>query len=93
MNPFNFYITYIGEFADLIGPHIEFIEEGIRSQESADKEMRLDLLESLKSEAQGHRASMTFHYWFNLNFRLSILATSIDENAIIPQRHQCPNGK
>ena len=73
--------SHIQEFAELIDIHIAFIEEGIQSQNfsNKDKEMRLNLLESLKSEAQEHQDSqkVTYRYWFNLNFRLSILATPI----------------
>ena len=74
--------SHIQEFADLIDIHIAFIEEGIKYQGFfSDKEMRLSLLESLKSEAQEHQDSqkVTYRYWFNLNFRLSILATPITQ--------------
>ena len=72
INPFT---SHIPELADLIEPHIEFIEESIRSQEFDDKKIRLNLLELLKREVQKHRRSMTYRNWFNLNFLLSILAT------------------
>ena len=74
INPFT---SHIEEFADLIDPHIEFIKEGIQSQDSDDKEIKLNLLESLKSEAQRHQnlSQVTYRWWFNFNFLLSILAT------------------
>ena len=73
--------SHIKEFADLIDKHVEFIEEGIESQESDDKETRLGLLELLKSEAQERQnlEQVTYLWWFNFNFRLSILATPIDK--------------
>ena len=77
INPFT---SHIQEFANLIDPHTEFIEEGVKYQGFSDKEMRLSLLEALKHEAQEHQDSqkVTYRYWFNLNFRLSILATPTD---------------
>ena len=74
INPFT---SHIQEFADLIDTHIEFIKEGIQSQDSDDKEMRLNLLESLKSEARKRQnlEEVTYRWWFNFNFLLSILAT------------------
>ena len=80
IDPFTYHIK---EFADLIDTHIEFIKKGIQSQDvsASDKEKRLSLLESLKSEAQRYRSleQVTYRYWFNLNFRLSILATPKDQ--------------
>ena len=89
----DFSTYHIQEFAGLIGPRIDFVEKGIRSQESDDKEMRLNLLESLRSEVQ-NRPLITYQDWFNLNFLLSILATPVDKmpsflrdiNALIANR-------
>ena len=68
---------HIPEFAELIDVHIAFIEEGIKSQSSADKSERLELLEILKFEVQHRKSSktVTYRYWFNLNLRLSLLTT------------------
>ena len=78
INPFT---SHIEEFADLIDPHIEFIKEGIKSQDFDDKETKLNLLESLKSEAQRHQtlSQVTYRWWFNFNLRLSILVTPISQ--------------
>ena len=69
--------SHIKEFADLIDRHIEFIERGISSQESSDKQIRLNALDLLKAEAQQLRDSkqVTYQWLFGLNFRLSIIAT------------------
>ena len=79
INPFT---SHIKEFANLLGTHIRFIEEGIKSQDASalDKEIRLNLLESLKFEAQERQNSerVTYRWWFSFNFRLSILATPKD---------------
>ena len=73
----NPYTTHIQEFADQINSHITFIEEGIRSQESSDKNYRLSKLEILKTEAESRQKarSVTYRWWLNFNLRLSILAT------------------
>ena len=72
---------HIPEFAELIDTHIAFIEEGIKSQSSTDKAERLELLERLKLEVQHRKSSetVTYRYFFNLNLRLSILATPKEE--------------
>ena len=74
----NPHTTHIQEFSDLIDRHIAFVEQGINSQEANDKTHRLKLLEKFKSEAQFRKTSkeVTYRWWVNFNFRLSILATS-----------------
>ena len=73
----NPYTTHIPEFADQVNSHITFIEEGIISQESSDKNYRLSKLEILKTEAESRQKarSVTYRWWLNFNLRLSILAT------------------
>ena len=80
------YTLHIQEFAALIDTHIDFVERGImESQRISDSEKteKLQLLESLKSEAEHRKRSrnVTYRYFFNLNFLLSILASySITES-------------
>ena len=80
------FTSHVKEFADLIVPHIEFIEEGIKLQKAADKQKRLNLLAALKSEAQRRQSSeqVTYSYWAHLNLILSILATP-EEHIILPE--------
>ena len=68
---------HIPEIAALIDEHIDFIERGIKSQKHGDEADKLKLLEALKIETQERKISetVTYRYWFNLNLRLSILAT------------------
>ena len=69
--------THIEEFAALIKPHLDYIERGIRSQDSADKLERLAILEDFRAETQSwlEKQEVSYRRWVNLNFRLSILAT------------------
>ena len=68
---------HIPEFIPLINSHIDFIEEGIRAQSSADKDSRLSQLEVLKSEVRSHQDTkqMSYRYWMDVNLYLAILAT------------------
>ena len=49
--PINPWKTHIEEFATMVKPHLDYIERGIRSQDSADKLERLAILESFRDEA------------------------------------------
>ena len=73
--------THIEEFADLVEPHLNHVERGIRSQDAPDKLERLVLLENFRAEARQwiERRELTYRRWVNLNFRLSILATPKDK--------------
>ena len=69
--------THIEEFAALVKPHLDYIERGIRSQDSADKLERLAILEDFRIETQSwlEKREVSYRRWVNLNLRLSILAT------------------
>lgn len=69
--------THIQEFSDLIDIYIAFIKKGIESQKSDDKAERLELLKLFQTEAQSRQdlKAVTYRWWINFNFRLSILAT------------------
>ena len=75
--------THIEEFAALVKPHLDYIERGIRSQDSADKLERLAILENFRAETQSwlEKKEVSYRRWVNLNFRLSILATPKDKRA------------
>ena len=69
--------VHIPEFARLIDSHIDFIEQGIRLQDSSDRDTRLLQLAQLKVEAQFVREAkqVIYRWWLNFNARLAILAT------------------
>ena len=73
--------THIEEFATMVEPHLDYIERGIRSQDSADKLERLAILEDFRAETQSwiEKEEVSYRRWVNLNFRLSILATPTDQ--------------
>ena len=73
--------THIEEFAAMIKPHLDYIERGIRSQDSADKLERLAILEDFRAETQSwlEKREVSYRRWVSLNFRLSILATPKDK--------------
>lgn len=74
--------THIEEFADLVDPHIAFMERGIRPQNYIlhryDLRRAFFELERLKSEAQMRKDSgqVTYDWWFFFNLRLAIVATT-----------------
>ena len=65
----------------MVEPHLDYIERGIRSQDSADKLERLAILEDFRAETQSwiEKEEVSYRRWVNLNFRLSILATPKDK--------------
>ena len=69
--------AHIPEFARLIDPHIDFIERGIRSQNSPDKNLRLHRLTQLRYEMQFAQKAkqVTYKRWLDFNLQLAILAT------------------
>ena len=73
--------THIEEFATLVKPHLDYVERGIRSQDSADKLERLAILEDFRAETQSwlEKREVSYRRWVNLNFRLSILVTPKDK--------------
>ena len=75
--------THIEEFAALVKPHLDYVERGIRSQDSADKLERLAILEDFRAEAQSwiEKQEVSYRRWVNLNLRLSILATPKNKRA------------
>ena len=82
--------THIEEFAALVKPHLDYIERGIRSQDSADRLERLAILEDFRAETQSwlEKREVSYRRWVNLNFRLSILATPKNERyRLHPETH------
>ena len=74
-NPEN---VHIPEFARLIDSHIDFVQRGLRSQDSSDsRNLRLNQLEQLRHEARIAQETNQVTYRWSLNFtlQLAILAT------------------
>lgn len=73
---------HIPAFVPMIDEHIHFIEEGIRLYQSSDREHRLNQLQVFKAEAEMVKdlERVTYRWYLNFNYRLSILAT--------PQEHR-----
>ncbi len=70
---------HIEEFAELVEPHLDYVERGIRDQNSLDKRERLAILENFRREASTwvQNRTVTYRKFVNLNYRLSILATPL----------------
>ncbi len=72
---------HIKEFAELVKPHLDYVEKGIRDQNSLDKQERLAILEDFRREALAwvQNRTVTYRKFVNLNYRLSILATLLEQ--------------
>ena len=68
--------VHIPELVQFIDPHIDFMEEGIRNQDSSDKDFRLSQLELLRSEAHSRieTEQVTYRWYLILNLHLALLA-------------------
>lgn len=88
--------SHIEEFADLIDPHIAFIESGIHQNdysEDFNRALRLEQLDFLKSEAQEQKnlEQVTYEYFFFFNSRLAWVvdpASEVSDISIIRQRRR-----
>ena len=80
-NPINPKETHIPELANLVDPHINFIEKMIQFQNFADKHYRLyNLAESLKPSAKAHQEAQGVTYEWFIRFSVSLAALVVGEH-------------